>query len=149
MYLKLYSNCVIRIPMGGREWNIWNKNKGLRYFLATCRCPQILSGCDTDIAEQNVILTFFCQPNPSTSKNVKRWTHKIIKNTNLSVIRDTLKCSAFWFLKDIIFFYATGVNMKVLKSDPHVPENFCQIKIFPSHVRKNAIIYLFGVWKWK
>ena len=32
-----------------------------------------------------------------------------------------------------------------LKSDSHVPENFCQIKIFPSHVRKNTIICLFGV----
>ena len=30
------------------------------------------------------------------------------------------------------------------KSDYHVPENFCQINIFPSHVRKNTIIYLFG-----
>ena len=30
------------------------------------------------------------------------------------------------------------------KSDYHVPENFCQIKIFPSHVRKNTVIYLFG-----
>ena len=33
----------------------------------------------------------------------------------------------------------------LLKSDSHVPENFCQIKIFPSHVRKNTITYLFGV----
>ena len=30
------------------------------------------------------------------------------------------------------------------KSDYHVPEHFCQIKNFPSHVRKNPIIYLFG-----
>ena len=30
------------------------------------------------------------------------------------------------------------------KSDYHVPENFCQIKIFPSHIRKNTAIYLFG-----
>ena len=32
-----------------------------------------------------------------------------------------------------------------LKSDSHVPENICQIKIFPSHVSKNTIICLFGV----
>ena len=32
-----------------------------------------------------------------------------------------------------------------LKSDSHVPENFCQIKIFPSHVRKNTMICLLGV----
>ena len=32
-----------------------------------------------------------------------------------------------------------------LKSDSHVPENFCQIKIFPSHFRKNTMICLFGV----
>ena len=32
-----------------------------------------------------------------------------------------------------------------LKSDSHVPENFCQIKIFPSHVRNNTMICLFGV----
>ena len=29
-----------------------------------------------------------------------------------------------------------------LKSDSHVPGNFCQIKIFPSHLRKNTIICL-------
>ena len=28
-----------------------------------------------------------------------------------------------------------------LKSDSHVSENFCQIKIFPSLVQKNTIIY--------
>ena len=33
----------------------------------------------------------------------------------------------------------------ILKSDSHVPEHFCQIKIFPSHVRKSTIICLFGV----
>ena len=32
-----------------------------------------------------------------------------------------------------------------LKSDSQVPENFSQIKIFTSHVRKNTIIRLFGV----
>ena len=33
----------------------------------------------------------------------------------------------------------------ILKSDSHVPENFCQIKKFPSLVQKNIIICLFGV----
>ena len=33
----------------------------------------------------------------------------------------------------------------MLKSDSHVPENFCQIKKFPSLVQKNTIICLFGV----
>ena len=32
-----------------------------------------------------------------------------------------------------------------LKSDSHVPKNFCQIKIISSGVQKNTIIYLFGV----
>ena len=32
-----------------------------------------------------------------------------------------------------------------LKSDSHIPENFYQIRIFPSHVPKNTIICLFGV----
>ena len=32
-----------------------------------------------------------------------------------------------------------------LKSDSHVPENFCQIKIFPSLVQKNIIICFSGV----
>ena len=32
-----------------------------------------------------------------------------------------------------------------LKSDSHAPENFYQIKTFPSHVRKSTIICLFGV----
>ena len=32
-----------------------------------------------------------------------------------------------------------------LKSNSHVSENFCQIKIFYSLVRKNTIICLFGV----
>ena len=36
-----------------------------------------------------------------------------------------------------------------LKSDSHLPENFFQIKIFPSLVSKNTIICLFGIWKWK
>ena len=35
-------------------------------------------------------------------------------------------------------------NLLLLKSDSHVPENFCQSKIFPSHVRKNIMICLFG-----
>ena len=30
------------------------------------------------------------------------------------------------------------------KSDFHVSENFCQIKIFPCPVRKNTIVCLFG-----
>ena len=33
----------------------------------------------------------------------------------------------------------------LLKSDSHVSEKFCQIKIFPSVVRKNPIICLSGV----
>ena len=32
-----------------------------------------------------------------------------------------------------------------LKSDSHVPENFCQIKVIPSDVQKNTINCLFGV----
>ena len=32
-----------------------------------------------------------------------------------------------------------------LKSDSHVPENFCEIKIFPSLLWKKNFIYLFGV----
>ena len=40
-------------------------------------------------------------------------------------------------------------NDEAFKSDSHVPENFCQVKIFPSDVRKNAIICLFGISKWK
>ena len=32
-----------------------------------------------------------------------------------------------------------------LKSGSHVSENFCQIKIFPSLVRKNMIVCLFRV----
>ena len=36
-------------------------------------------------------------------------------------------------------------DLAFLKLDSHVPENFCQIKIFPSHFRKNTMICLFGV----
>ena len=32
-----------------------------------------------------------------------------------------------------------------LKSDSHIPENICHIKIVPRFVRKNTIICLFGV----
>ena len=42
----------------------------------------------------------------------------------------------------LILDSSTGL---VLKSDTHVPENCCQIKIFPSLVQKNTIIFLFGV----
>ena len=37
-----------------------------------------------------------------------------------------------------------SANRFYLKSDSHVPKNFSQIKIFPSYVRKNTIICLFG-----
>ena len=32
-----------------------------------------------------------------------------------------------------------------LKLDPRVPENVCQIKVIPSGVKKNSIIFLFRV----
>ena len=37
-----------------------------------------------------------------------------------------------------------SANRFYLKSDSHVPKNFSQIKLFPSYVRKNTIICLFG-----
>ena len=37
------------------------------------------------------------------------------------------------FIKVNGYFEETNRN-KYLKSDSHIPENFCQIKIFPSHV---------------
>ena len=46
-------------------------------------------------------------------------------------------------LADILF--DLGKKNSVLRLDSHVSENFCQIKIFPSHVRKNTIICLFAV----
>ena len=50
-------------------------------------------------------------------------------------------------------FNLKAINIKInlvlkienLKSDSHVPENFCHNKILPSLVRKNTIICLFGV----
>ena len=42
-------------------------------------------------------------------------------------------------------FSLTQLMKLNLQSDSHVPENFGQIKIFLSHVRKNTIICLFGV----
>ena len=38
-------------------------------------------------------------------------------------------------------------GLSELKTDFHVPENVCQIKIFPSFVRKITIICSFGVQK--
>ena len=47
---------------------------------------------------------------------------------------------------EISFHTHLGLSIESsLKSDSHVSENFCQIKIFPSHVRKNTIICLSGV----
>ena len=46
---------------------------------------------------------------------------------------------------DIFSLHANIPHKLGLKSDSHVSENFCQIKIFPSLVRKNTIICLFGV----
>ena len=40
-------------------------------------------------------------------------------------------------------------KVNTLKPDSHVLENFCQIKIFPSLVRKNVIICLFRVENWR
>ena len=37
------------------------------------------------------------------------------------------------------------IHKDTLKSDSHVEENFCQIKISPSLVWKSTIICLFGV----
>ena len=48
------------------------------------------------------------------------------------------------YQKLVILFFSSVVTLKL---DSHVPENFSQIKIFPSHVRKNTIICLFVVWK--
>ena len=45
--------------------------------------------------------------------------------------------------KTLIFKFSVRIAGN-LKSDSHVPENFCQSKIFPSHVRKNIMICLFG-----
>ena len=47
----------------------------------------------------------------------------------------------FFFLLDCITYFSRKEQIS-LKSGSHVPENFCQIKIFPSHVWKNTIIYL-------
>ena len=45
-----------------------------------------------------------------------------------------------------IFNFNNSVYKRLLlKSDSHLPENFCQIKIFHSHVRRNTTINLFGV----
>ena len=45
--------------------------------------------------------------------------------------------------------FLTVYRLITLKSDSHVSENFCQMKVFPSLVWKNTIICLFGVSKWK
>ena len=44
-----------------------------------------------------------------------------------------------------IYKYLHDLSPAILKSDSHVPENFCQIRIFPSLVRKNTIICLFDI----
>ena len=49
----------------------------------------------------------------------------------------------------VVCIFVLVLLLLLLKSDSHIPENFCQIKIFPSHVWKNATICLFGVLKWK
>ena len=53
--------------------------------------------------------------------------------------------SVFVLLNGIVFDRSNGLMIKCLKSDSHVPENFCQIKVIPSGVQKNSIICLFGV----
>ena len=49
------------------------------------------------------------------------------------------------FIKNYFFFTVEKVFLKYLKPDSQVPEKFCQIKIIPSLVLKNAIICLIGV----
>ena len=41
--------------------------------------------------------------------------------------------------------FSVTIKNKKLKSDSHVSENFCQIKIFLSLIRNNIIMSLFGV----
>ena len=48
-------------------------------------------------------------------------------------------------MKESCFFMPETVETLYLKSDSHVPENFCQIKIIPSRVQNNTIICLPGV----
>ena len=45
---------------------------------------------------------------------------------------------------DDILLTLVKSNKDSSKSDSHVSENFCQVKIFPSLVRNNTIICLLG-----
>ena len=47
--------------------------------------------------------------------------------------------------RNFLYYLFFAIFITHLKSDSHVSENCCQIKIFPSLIRKNTIIRLFGV----
>ena len=54
------------------------------------------------------------------------------------MVDDPLKSTCFW-----AWVQTNNKTISYLKSDSHVPENFCQITIIPSGVQKNTIICLF------
>ena len=83
---------------------------------------------------KNSIIQFLLYQNSSTAANSQ------IKNNNNN------DSSSFSYSEDVVYPYMNKLAKKhELKSDPHVSENFCQIKIFLSLVGKNIMICLFLV----
>ena len=78
-------------------------------------------------------------------------TKSLHKIQNYSNQLELFKCvCGKYFFKSFVEIQCGQIKYQIaiqfpLKSDHHVEENFCQIKIFPSLVRKNTIICLFRV----
>ena len=76
------------------------------------------------------------------SKNQCNFGNICLSFKNCKIKKPVPKLCFFVCLIPLILDSSTGL---VLKSDSHIPENCCQIKIFRSLVQKNTIICLFGV----
>ena len=75
---------------------------------------------------------------PQVHNTFLRW------NVHLAGRQKLILCEALKYRKHFFGEFAIP-QVLTLKSDSHVSENFCQIKIFPSLVQKNTIICLFDV----
>ena len=65
----------------------------------------------------------------------------VLKKSSNNEIFTRIKKLLYLVLQGKSFRDQNNRNNFVLKSDSHVPENFCQIKIFPSLVQKICLVF--------
>ena len=83
------------------------------------------------------------------SQKAPSYMFEWVLNTPLSRIsieyRNIRKTAYIFFYPVHIWTNNDQIKCCILKSESHVPGNFCQVKMFPSLVWKNTLICLLGV----